>query len=151
MPTLGVCSDSVLATNGPLALINFFEATSDKNRLDDSAPKGTNRKRRSHKRAIFDYRLLIRPLEENHREDQTAVLTDDLSEAYYVIGKDLSEVGLGIFHREPLPFRRARLEAADERLEAMGLGDMTFELTIRWCRFISEQRYESGCRVWWPG
>lgn len=147
MPTLGVCTDSVLETNGPLVLLNLLESAPRGNRIigQKKDPRTRNLKRRACKRADFSYRLLIRPLESS--VDQNA---DSLeSEAMYVTGKDISEIGFGFFHENPFPYRRALVEAADDRLDAIGLGDMSLELTIRWCRFIGQGQYESGSRVSW--
>jgi hypothetical protein len=62
-------------------------------------------------------------------------------EPLVVVGKHLSERGLGFYHPKPLPYRRmiACLEAADGRLVRL-LVDLT------WCRFSRQGWYESGGR-----
>jgi hypothetical protein len=56
-----------------------------------------------------------------------------------VVGKHLSERGLGFYHPQPLPYRRmiASLEA--------GNGQWTgFLIDLNWCRFTRQGWYESG-------
>lgn len=148
MPTLGVCTDSVLETSGPLALLDLLETSQRDNRLSGGKEdyRKRNLKRRSHKRADFSFRLLISPLDSNGVDNTLSSASNEI----YVTGKDISDVGLGFFHDKPFPFRHAQIMAADDRLDEIGLGDMRLALTIRWCRFIGHGRYESGCRVAWP-
>ena len=70
---------------------------------------------------------------------------DDLAmpdgERVVVVGKHISERGLGFFHPEPLPYRRviASLERPHD-------GWYAFLLELRWCRFTRQGWYESGGR-----
>jgi hypothetical protein len=58
-----------------------------------------------------------------------------------VVGKHLSERGLGFYHPKPLPYRHmiASLELADEQCVA-------FLIDLSWCRFMRQGWYESGGR-----
>jgi hypothetical protein len=74
----------------------------------------------------------------------TPVAEDGLTpegETVVVVGKHLSECGLGFYHREPLPHRRmiASLES--------GRGQwFAFLMDLSWCRFTKGGWYESGGR-----
>jgi hypothetical protein len=79
-----------------------------------------------------------------HPVHLTPVADDDctpLAEPMVVIGKHLSEGGLGFFHQHPLACRRAlvSLEQADGRWFGLII-DLT------WCRFTRHGWYESGGR-----
>ena len=58
-----------------------------------------------------------------------------------VVGKQISERGLGFFHPEPLPYRRV---IASMELEAGRW--ISFLLDVSWCRFTRYGWYESGGR-----
>jgi len=62
-------------------------------------------------------------------------------EAVVVVGKHLSEQGLGFYHPQPIPYRRmiASLQAADGRW-------LGFLIDLNWCRFTGQGWYESGGR-----
>ncbi|MGD0901273.1 MAG: hypothetical protein ABR915_25875 [Thermoguttaceae bacterium] len=57
-----------------------------------------------------------------------------------VVGKHISQRGLGFYHPKPLPYRRmiASLESAN--------GWFGFLIDIGWCRFTRQGWYESGGR-----
>ena len=59
-----------------------------------------------------------------------------------VVGKTLSEGGLGFFHREPIAHRQmiALIEDANH-------ASIAFLIDIRWCRFTVHGWYESGSRL----
>lgn len=62
-------------------------------------------------------------------------------QSYIVVGKHLSERGLGFFHPEPLPHRRV--------IATLDSGEGTtcdFVLELSWCRFTHHGWYESGGR-----
>jgi hypothetical protein len=59
-----------------------------------------------------------------------------------VVGKHLSEDGLGFFHTQPLLDRHMLAQ-----LELPGGGMATFEIALRWCRFIRDGWYESGAKL----
>jgi len=58
-----------------------------------------------------------------------------------VIGKHLSERGLGFYHTAPLP--HTRMIASLETRNGSPLG---FLLELKWCRFTKDRWYESGGR-----
>jgi hypothetical protein len=61
-------------------------------------------------------------------------------EGLTVVGKHLSQRGLGFYHTKPLPYRRmiASLES--------GNGWVGFLIDLNWCRFTKQGWYESGGR-----
>ncbi len=63
------------------------------------------------------------------------------AEAVVVVGKDVSERGLGFFHRQPLAHRRMIAG-----LETHGGGWIEFLIDISWCRFTQHGWYDSGGR-----
>lgn len=56
-----------------------------------------------------------------------------------VVGKHLSEHGLGFYHPKPLPYRRMIAS-----LEAAGGSQLHFLVDLTWCRFTRHGWYESG-------
>lgn len=71
----------------------------------------------------------------------TPVLDDDtpVGETEVVIGRHLSEHGLGFYHRQPLPFRRAIASVEVEPHRWYG-----FLIDLNWCRFTKDGWYLSG-------
>ena len=63
------------------------------------------------------------------------------SETIVVVGKHLSEQGLGFYHPKPLPHRRMIVS-----LESPGGQWMGFLIDLSWCRFTKQGWYESGGR-----
>ena len=64
-----------------------------------------------------------------------------LDETVVVVGRHLSEHGLGFYHQTPLPHRRmiASLEVGKGRW-------FGFVIDLSWCRFTKDGWYESGGR-----
>jgi hypothetical protein len=62
--------------------------------------------------------------------------------AQVVVGKDISEQGIGFFHQGAIPHRRVRL-----RLETAELGPLELDVEILWCHFTRQGWYESGGRI----
>ena len=62
-----------------------------------------------------------------------------LNESIVVVGKHLSERGLGFFHQQPLPYRR--MIASVEAHDGQWIG---FLIDISWCRFTEHGWYDSG-------
>lgn len=96
-------------------------------------PRGNQVERRGEQR--YPYPFLVR---------LTPVAGDGVTpqgEGVVVVGKHLSERGLGLYHPQPLAHRRmiATLETAPGRPVAL-LIDLT------WCRFTRQGWYESGGR-----
>ncbi len=58
-----------------------------------------------------------------------------------VVGRDISEHGLGFYHQMPLPYRRmiASFEVGRDRW-------FGFLIDLSWCRFTKDGWYESGGR-----
>jgi hypothetical protein len=61
-------------------------------------------------------------------------------ETIVVVGKHLSEGGLGFYHPQPLPYRRM---IASFESHGRWLG---FLIDLNWCRFTCQGWYESGGR-----
>jgi hypothetical protein len=59
-----------------------------------------------------------------------------------VVGKDISDRGLGFFHQYPIHFRRAVVVCDGPSGAQVG-----FLVDISWCRFTRQGWYESGCRL----
>jgi hypothetical protein len=58
-----------------------------------------------------------------------------------VVGKDISEHGLGFYHPKPLPYRRMIVS-----IEATNGHWLGFLIDLTWCRFTKQGWYESGGR-----
>jgi hypothetical protein len=63
-------------------------------------------------------------------------------EAIVVVGKNLSQRGIGFFHNRPIPYRQAVIE-----LNQPELGVWAAEIDLQWCRFTKVGWYESGGRI----
>ena len=79
-----------------------------------------------------------------HLVHLTPVGQDGISptgETVVVVGKHISQRGLGFYHPKPLPYRRmiASLESGNGRWVA-------FLVDLNWCRFTKQGWYESGGR-----
>ncbi|WP_425395939.1 hypothetical protein [Aeoliella sp.] len=59
-----------------------------------------------------------------------------------VVGRDISDRGIGFFHQKPIPYRRAVL-SIDLPVEGL----VQLEIDLLWCRFTSLGWYESGGRI----
>ncbi len=93
----------------------------------------------------------IYPLEQDRRHQarfpyprlmRLAPLSDNAQPTVTVIGKHLSEDGMGFFHNKPLPDRQMLAH-----LELPGGGTVVFHVVLRWCRFICDGWYESGAKL----
>ena len=62
-------------------------------------------------------------------------------ESVVVVGKHISERGLGFYHPRPLPNRRVIAALEGPRGESFG-----FLVDLSWCRFTRQGWYESGGR-----
>jgi hypothetical protein len=62
-------------------------------------------------------------------------------ESVVVVGKHISERGLGFYHPKPLPYRR--MIASVETANGHWIG---FLIDLNWCRFMRQGWYESGGR-----
>ena len=100
-------------------------------------PHGNPIERRGRRRYPYPYLLHLTPVGDDGITPQ--------GETVVVVGKHLSEQGLGFYHSGPLPYRRmiASLECGD----GARLG---FLLDVTWCRFVKQGWYESGGRFLQP-
>ncbi len=89
--------------------------------------------RRSESRYPFPYLVQLTPAGEDEAVSG--------GETVVVVGKHLSERGLGFYHPKPLAHRRmiASLDAGGGRW-------IKFLIDLSWCRFIKKGWYESGGR-----
>jgi hypothetical protein len=90
--------------------------------------------RRREKRYPFPFLLHLTPVAEDGRTPQ--------GETLVVVGRHLSERGLGFYHPRPLPYRR--MIASLETTAGQWLG---FLIDLGWCRFTKQGWYESGGRL----
>jgi hypothetical protein len=88
--------------------------------------------KRQENRYPFPYLIHLTPVADDG-------LTPD-GKCIAVVGKHLSNRGLGFYHPKPLPYRRmiASLECNGRWL--------AFLIDVRWCRFTKQGWYESGGR-----
>lgn len=105
--------------------------------LSALGPNGDRIERRGRRRYPYPYLVRLTPVGDDGITPQ--------GEPLVVVGKHLSEQGLGFYHSGPLPYRRmiASLESSD----GTWLG---FLLDITWCRFVKQGWYESGGRFLQP-
>ena len=96
-------------------------------------PSGQLVERRSDQRYPYPRLITLRPMRRDGRTPAGAPIT--------VVGKHLSERGLGFFHPEPLPQRlvMVSLDKGDGR-------GLSFLLDVHRCRFTPQGWYESGGR-----
>lgn len=101
--------------------------------LSEVYPQGNTIERRSDQRWPYPNLITITPV--------TAEALMPVADPVVVVGKQLSERGVGFFHPMPLPYRRviATLESASGEARS-------FVLDLKWCRFTRKGWYESGGR-----
>ncbi|MFW5692678.1 MAG: hypothetical protein ACOCWL_00540 [Thermoguttaceae bacterium] len=96
-------------------------------------PKHEMVERRRDTRYPFPYLVHLTPVGEDGVTPE--------GETIVVVGKHLSERGLGFYHPKPLPHRRMIAS-----LQAAGGQWMGFLIDLSWCRFTKQGWYESGGR-----
>jgi len=96
-------------------------------------PRGNKVERRAEQRFPFPYLVHLTPVEADG-----SVMVDD---TVVVVGKHLSERGLGFYHQQPLPNRRMIVS-----LEVGTDAWLGFLIDLTWCRFTKQGWYESGGR-----
>jgi hypothetical protein len=96
-------------------------------------PGGDLVERRGEQRYPYPYLVRLTPVA---ADGVTAV-----GESLVVVGKHLSERGLGFYHPRPIAFRR--VIASLETTSGARLG---FLIDLNWCRFTRQGWYESGGR-----
>ena len=96
-------------------------------------PSGSLAERRGEQRYPYPYLVHLTPVADDG--------VTPTGEPLVVVGKHLSERGLGFYHPKPLPYRRviASLENTDGNR-------LSFLLDLNWCRFTRHGWYESGGR-----
>jgi hypothetical protein len=96
-------------------------------------PRGDLAERRGEQRYPYPYLVHLTP-----------VATDGVTpvgESLVVVGKHLSERGLGFYHPRPIAYRRVIAS-----LETTGGTRLGFLIDLNWCRFTRQGWYESGGR-----
>ena len=96
-------------------------------------PQWPGSERRTEFRYPYPFLVALTPVD----GEGTALPEDSV----VVVGKDLSERGLGFFHEHPLPYRRAIVTLSDNSGYSVGL-----LIDLAWCRFTTQGWYESGGR-----
>ena len=96
-------------------------------------PRGNVIERRSDCRYPFPYLVYLTPV-----QDDPATPS---GEPVVVVGKYLSERGLGFYHPKPLPHRRMVAS-----LETHSGARLALLIDLSWCRFTRHGWYESGGR-----
>lgn len=101
--------------------------------LNTLYPRGNKVERRGEQRFPFPYLVHLTPVDADGsvQVDETVV----------VVGKHLSERGLGFYHQQPLPNRRMIVS-----LEVGTGAWLGFLIDLSWCRFTKQGWYESGGR-----
>ena len=96
-------------------------------------PRGNRIERRTGRRYPYPYLVHLTPVAADGVTPQGDTLV--------VVGKHLSEKGLGFYHCKPIPYRRmiASLETS------CGIW-LRFLIDVTWCRFRKQGWYESGGR-----
>jgi hypothetical protein len=96
-------------------------------------PDGQLAERRREHRYPFPHLIQLTPVAEDGVTPQ--------GEPIVVVGRHLSERGLGFYHPKPLAYRRMIAS-----LEAGGGVWLGFLIDLTWCRFTRQGWYESGGR-----
>lgn len=96
-------------------------------------PQNDLAERRGETRYPFPYLVHLTPVAEDGLSPQ--------GETLVVVGKHLSERGLGFYHPQPLAHRRMIVS-----LETGGGRWLGFLIDLNWCRFTRQGWYESGGR-----
>jgi hypothetical protein len=96
-------------------------------------PRHDLAERRRDSRYPFPYLIHLTPVAEDGLTPQ--------GETVVVVGKHISEHGLGFYHPKPLPHRRMVASLESPRGHWLG-----FLVDLSWCRFTKQGWYESGGR-----
>ncbi len=94
-------------------------------------PRGAMIERRHENRYPYPYLVRLAPVGTDGHTP--------LGESIVVVGKHLSERGLGFYHPKPIPHRRMIAT-----LEISGVRSVAFLIDLSWCRFTRHGWYESG-------
>jgi hypothetical protein len=101
--------------------------------LTTFCPRSGMKERRGEQRYPFPYLIHLTPVGDDGVSPE--------GETIVVVGRHLSERGLGFYHPQPLPYRRMIVSL--EVSPGIWLG---FLIALSWCRFTKEGWYESGGR-----
>lgn len=101
--------------------------------LNSLYPRGSLTERRRQNRYPYPYLVRLIPVGPDGHTPQ--------GEPVVVVGKHLSDQGLGFYHPKPLPYRRMIAS-----LETSGAAPAAFLIDLSWCRFTRHGWYESGGR-----
>jgi len=96
-------------------------------------PRPARLERRSDQRYPYPYLMRLTPMAPDG--------TPAESETIVVVGKHVSEHGLGFYHTRPLPYRRMVVS-----FETGNGSWLSFLIDLTWCRFTQQGWYESGGR-----
>ena len=101
--------------------------------LSGTYPAIERLERRAEQRFPFPHLIYLHPIALSEAVDHRALV---------VVGKDISERGLGFYHREPISHRRmiASLLSHDDHW-------LAFLIDLSWCRFNKHGWYDSGGRL----
>lgn len=129
------------ATSPPPLGINFAPAKLGEDQVKREVrqllgrlfPGGVPRERRHDGRYPFPFLVKLTPV-----DDRTL---QPVAEPIVVVGKDLSDRGLGFFHPHPIPHRRAIVTLEDSSRRGVSL-----LIDLSWCRFTRHGWYDSGGR-----
>jgi hypothetical protein len=128
----GVMSEPVVVVSPRIAPISLRQRIH--HLLTRLYPHGRCPERRSESRFPFPYLVRLTPVRADGRTPLAPSVT--------VVGKHISEHGLGFYHPTPLPYRRVQAEilGGDDATNLCVLMDLT------WCRFNREGWYDGGGR-----
>ncbi len=96
-------------------------------------PRHDLAERRRDSRYPFPYLIHLTPVDDDGLTPR--------GETVVVVGKHISERGLGFYHPKPLPHRRMIASLETPRGHWLG-----FLVALNWCRFTRQGWYESGGR-----
>ena len=96
-------------------------------------PQSVTVERRGETRYPYPHLIRITPVEEDG--------TTPSGDPFVVVGKHISESGLGFFHPDSLPYRYVQATLGDDPETAF-----TLLVDLSWCRFAQQGWYESGGR-----
>ena len=96
--------------------------------------ESSTQSQRSEKRHAFPYLVRLLPVDPESLEKVDEPLT--------AVGKQISQQGLGFYHKEPLPFRHVVVTIADGDFKT----PVHLLMDLTWCHFRAAGWYESGGR-----
>ncbi len=130
-----------VASHSPLAPLRLRPAAASEEPLREQVRRFLGQllnrtvphERRQHGRLPFPMLVRLTPVD--------PITLNPLCESIVVVGKNLSEDGLGFYHPDPLPYRRAIISLEDNAGRSVSL-----LIDLSWCRFTRQGWYDSGGR-----